>query len=707
LTKPLNICLCDLTHDSIILVSDTIPINVGFVGSYIKREFGDAVEVTLHKYPREALARIKANPPDVLGLSNYSWNSNLSERVAAAAREANAKVVVVQGGTNFPHDDGQRIEFFLRRPATDGHIEFEGETAFANVVRRVLEVRGTGTPVFGAPIEGLTFIEPSSRKSGAPILVKGELPARLRDLDVIPSPYLNGMLEQFFDGRLTPFIETNRGCPFKCSFCHTGSDYFQKINSFSIDRIRDEISYIAPRAAELGISNLHIADTNFGMYQRDRDICEALYDVQQKFGWPRQVMATTGKNNKERVIEITSMLGRMFSVNMSAQSMNQGVLENVRRSNIKLDHYVEINKHLMESGRSTKAELIIGLPGETRESFISGAEAIIDSGASTLGIYTLMLLDGTEFKDPSYRQRFGIEGRFRIVPLNFGDYDGQRVLDYEEAGVRTNSMSFEDYLYLRGYALIIESIHNGRPFEEFFRYALTFGIARSAFLRRIFDAIPRAPDSIRTLYADFMGETEGELWVSEDELVRHYQDDENFLRLRRGEVGGNLIYKYKSKNIVIEADAWIDFLAVELLKLAAERLRDNGREAVRAEVGAIAAFCRARMKGLLDAEGDIAPLTLLLDHDVPAWLRAPERAALRDFRLADPRAYRFYYTDEQLRTREDQFRRYGTSVNALSKIVTRVSNLESLYRKVDTADGRQELFADSETDGFTRYTLAG
>ena len=47
---------------------------------------------------------------------------------------------------------------------------------------------------------------------------------------------------------------------------------------------------------------------------------------------------------------------------------------------------------------------------------------------------------------------------------------------------------------------------------------------------------------------EFTSETEGELWNTEDELLQHYRKDENYQKLKRGEVGGNLIYKYKSKN---------------------------------------------------------------------------------------------------------------------------------------------------------------
>ena len=202
---------------------------------------------------------------------------------------------------------------------------------------------------------------------------------RIKDLDEIPSPYLTGILDNFFDGKLTPFIETNRGCPFTCSFCHTGSDYFHKLNKFSGDRVKEEIDYIAKKASKLGITNLHMADVNFGMYPQDRTTCEFLMESKKKYGWPLQVMATTGKNSKARVIEITKVLGEMFSINMSMQSMDEQVLRNIKRSNIKLDHMIDVNNHLIDLGRSTKAELIIGLPGETKKTFIDGLNNVLNS----------------------------------------------------------------------------------------------------------------------------------------------------------------------------------------------------------------------------------------------------------------------------------------------------------------------------------------
>ena len=72
--KKLRVFLGDITHDTIILVSDTIPINIGFIASYINKLYGERVEIELFKYPKEIISEIKQNPPDVLALSNYSWN---------------------------------------------------------------------------------------------------------------------------------------------------------------------------------------------------------------------------------------------------------------------------------------------------------------------------------------------------------------------------------------------------------------------------------------------------------------------------------------------------------------------------------------------------------------------------------------------------------------------------------------------------------
>ena len=137
-------------------------------------------------------------------------------------------------------------------------------------------------------------------------------------------------------------------------------------------------------------------------------------ESKKKYGWPLQVMSTTGKNAKERIMAITNVLDPgMINLNMSAQSMDHTVLKNIKRSNIKVSVMKEVNNELRQKGRMTKSELILSLPGETKESFIKGIDDLLDSKASSLTIYTLMMLHGTEFQDPEFREKFGYTGSGR------------------------------------------------------------------------------------------------------------------------------------------------------------------------------------------------------------------------------------------------------------------------------------------------------
>ena len=76
---------------------------------------------------------------------------------------------------------------------------------------------------------------------------------RIKDLDEIQSPYTSGLLDEFFDGRLSPMIQTNRGCPFSCTFCTDGSDLVKQVNKFSIKRVEDELEYISKKVPKIDI----------------------------------------------------------------------------------------------------------------------------------------------------------------------------------------------------------------------------------------------------------------------------------------------------------------------------------------------------------------------------------------------------------------------------------------------------------------------
>ena len=98
-----------------------------------------------------------------------------------------------------------RSRFIKRNPLIDFYAYLEGEEAFATLVARAMETGLDREKMKSTPIDGFVH-----RISDTEVM-KGAMLTRRRNLDEIPSPYLTGHMDKFFDGKLSPMMETNRG----------------------------------------------------------------------------------------------------------------------------------------------------------------------------------------------------------------------------------------------------------------------------------------------------------------------------------------------------------------------------------------------------------------------------------------------------------------------------------------------------------------
>jgi radical SAM superfamily enzyme YgiQ (UPF0313 family) len=672
------IYLADLSHDGIRVATDCFPINVGLIGAYAKQKLGDAIEIKLFKYPKDLFKAIKDRPPDILGCSNYVWNSNLSEWACEYAKKLRPSVITVQGGTNYPFHAAGRQKFLATRPHTDFYVFYEGEISFTNLVSRYLEARD----LFGMKanaIDGCQFLD---SKTGR--LVAGQPVERIKVLDEIPSPYVSGMLDEFFDGRLMPMMETTRGCPFLCNFCNAGDVYFNRVNKFSLDYVAQEIAYIAPRVARLGITGLMLADNNFGMFTRDAEIAGLIRQSQEKYHWPLQICAWTGKNSKDRVIKATEILGSSLSINMAVQSMDETVLRNIKRDNISLEAYKGINAVLAAQDRSQEAEVIVPLPGETFQSYLKGIEDLMDSGVRKVTSYTLQLLHGTDYKDEAYKREHGYIGKWRVVPLDFGEYEGQIVLDAEEVAVSSNTLTFEEYLQIRSFAFVTELAYNNFIFHEMLKYLAEYGVSAFSWVKSISNRMGEAPTQIRHVHMNFLRETGEELWGSEEALLEHYCKPQHYEQLLRGEAGGNVLFKHKSMVITQHLPVWVAFIT----DIGARMILSqpwSGEEAARisAEVTALSAFIQAKLVSVLSAEAKTDDLFIDSPYHVLRWINDQDGRHLSSFNVKEPVRYRFYFDAAQLAERRDTFKRYGTDISGLTRILAKTPTLHRLFRHVE------------------------
>ena len=85
--RPLKIYLGDLTYTTLSIATEAFPLNIGYVGAYCKKRFGDQVELTLFKYIDDLEQSIREEPPDILALSNYPWNHALGRELFSMMRD--------------------------------------------------------------------------------------------------------------------------------------------------------------------------------------------------------------------------------------------------------------------------------------------------------------------------------------------------------------------------------------------------------------------------------------------------------------------------------------------------------------------------------------------------------------------------------------------------------------------------------------------
>ena len=81
------------------------------------------------------------------------------------------------------------------------------------------------------------------------------------------------MLDEWFEGPYIPVIETNRSCPYRCTFCAWGIGTV-KLSKFDEERVKEEIEYISKRTKNA--SQIFIGDANFAIIERDEDFAKKM-----------------------------------------------------------------------------------------------------------------------------------------------------------------------------------------------------------------------------------------------------------------------------------------------------------------------------------------------------------------------------------------------------------------------------------------------
>lgn len=430
----------------------------------------------------------------VVGFSTYLWNDQYNNRLAEKLKKINPDCLIIFGGPQCPIEDS---DFFQRFPWVDICVKTEGEHSLQKILHHWVKAESYDH------IPGLLINKNGeTRDTGVAV--------RIQDLDDIPSPYLSGLFDNLIadnpDVQFTAIMETNRGCPYACTFCDWGSLTYSKVKKFDIDRVYAELEWIGKNAIDF----VSITDANFGMFiDRDLDIAKKIVEVQKKYLNPKGYTISWAKNQRAEVLEIVKTLmfegGSTSGLNLSVQTMDDNVLEIIKRKNLAMNKVEEIFDECEINNIPLYTELILGLPGETPETWRNNFYKLYEANNHTgITVYQAQLLENAEM-NLTQRNLYNIES-VPVYDYLVGSYNEDELKESIEVVASTLDLPKHEMLNALVFSWFQITFHiNG----------LTTFVSR--FMRKYLD------ESYADFYDDLLEHIKTDEWInSEIERIQHY-----------------------------------------------------------------------------------------------------------------------------------------------------------------------------------------
>jgi radical SAM superfamily enzyme YgiQ (UPF0313 family) len=439
-----------------------IPYSVGCIWSYVN-QFDDIrqnlylADIIFKRENPEAIIKRMENPV-VCGFSCYMWNENYCLALAKMIKLQWPDCIIIFGGA-------QASSKMLKYSFIDSIILAEGEENFLEILRDILYKR-----------QIKTFYDKK----------------RLENLD-IPSPYTTGIFDNIIENNPNALwsmtFETNRGCPYSCTFCDWGGVTYSKVRKFDITRVKQDLEWCVGKP----ISYLFCADANFGIFKdRDIEIARIIKSVADNSKID-SVNLQYAKNSTDVVFTIAKIIGNLSrGITVSVQSMNDDTLEAIKRKNLDTNNIKHLMKLSEEYDVVTYTEVILGMPLETIETWKQGLADILEMGQhNSIDLWFTQLLENSELNDFNSKLKFGIKAikAKDYMPL-YNSTDYTEIDEEIDIVNSTNTMTTDEMVECYMYGWMIIHFHINGYTQIYSRYCRQkHNISFRQFYDRLFSLI--------------------------------------------------------------------------------------------------------------------------------------------------------------------------------------------------------------------------
>jgi radical SAM superfamily enzyme YgiQ (UPF0313 family) len=358
---------------------------------------------------------ILARSPDVVGFSLYTWNSSRVLLIARELKRLAPELLIIGGGPEVNRDG----DFVLASHDFDIFVLGEGERTFVSILQTLSQGRAgreqlLSYPLRGTAVKATSYELRATSRANLPLTSNhqssitnhqwlfGDAQTALDDVNDIPSAYLSGAL----DGQVGRFIsiELSRWCPSKCTFCYYGRQDIPRGGKryFDLARVRAEMRW----AMERGVEQVHFVEANFNTLPH----LDGLYSLIKEIGANRRMSFYAELRGEAITPEHAATLAscNFGTVEVGLQSAVPEVMALVRRKN-KLPRLVAGVHNLRNEGIEVFLDVILGLPGETPQTFRRTLDFMDAQDLRPYDLFNLQILSGTELKTQALGEKHGLK----------------------------------------------------------------------------------------------------------------------------------------------------------------------------------------------------------------------------------------------------------------------------------------------------------
>ena len=395
------------------------------------QESTEILEFSINDAVQSIAEKILVHKPEIIGLGVYIWNVSYINELLHIIKKISPKTTIILGGPEVTHEP------FRVKLEADYIIQGEGDLAFYELCSSIMNA-----------------VEPKEQiiKMSMPSLTEIQLPYQYYTDDDIKNRYI--------------YVEVSRGCPFECEFCLSSMD--EKVRAFNLDEVLEEFEKLWQRGAR----NFKFVDRTFNLNMKTANrILDFFLEKEPPYFAHFEVIPDHFPTSiKEK---IASFPHGALQLEIGIQTLNLEIANNISRQ-LKLD---KIRENITFLEHETEAhihlDLIVGLPGESLESFGKNLNELVSLSSCEIQIGILKKLSGTfinrhdiehgmvysdvppydilknnqlSFNDIQIMKRFA---RFWDLTYNSGNFKSSVILLWQDGSVYENFYAFGIWMYAR------------------------------------------------------------------------------------------------------------------------------------------------------------------------------------------------------------------------------------------------------------------